>query len=211
MLYFGVVTDPGYPDRLAIQLLHEIYKQWKNHSSSVTSTSTASNISEDDDMKTILRDACVKYDELSQVARRMQTLKLAKDHDREQFEQSLLSSSTTATNKDDNQNVNSSSSSGFWRNTGIERMDDETVSTSSSSSASSLPGNRLPAWKNVVQKLAPGVVAKNETAKQLRKRLIEENKRKTQLALRPKQVATASAADAVEKNLSLQDPSESSV
>lgn len=69
MLYFftgvAVITGQGYPSRVAIQMLQELYKEF--HKQYASEASTASTDVFTKKAKGLLKDTCTKYDDLSKV------------------------------------------------------------------------------------------------------------------------------------------------
>jgi hypothetical protein len=63
---FAVITGLGYPSRVAIAMLQELYKEFMGKFASEAKTATADNILSKKGKK-VLQDMCTKYDDLSKV------------------------------------------------------------------------------------------------------------------------------------------------
>jgi Synaptobrevin len=63
---FAVITGLGYPSRVAIQMLQELYKEFMNKYGAEAKTVTADNALSKKSKK-VLQDSCTKYDDLSKV------------------------------------------------------------------------------------------------------------------------------------------------
>jgi t-SNARE complex subunit (syntaxin) len=61
----AVITGLGYPSRIAIQMLQELYQEFNSKFGTEAATAKSDGLSKK--AKTILKDTCAKYDDLSKV------------------------------------------------------------------------------------------------------------------------------------------------